>query len=553
MHYETGAGLKPAFIDGVRVEHDRVHEMINDAFGVQGHIGRESGDFYSYYFGNDVSCRRNRPNRNDERDIDPLFPPISIFNQNGLGYKERGKRGFTDMEMQSAVTHILLNCPEIQSYVNNEVIYTKFSKWLRNYNEENESFDDLRMDDNENETTDEEEWENDGIETKRSAMKLIYLLSVSNGSLGNIILITIDRLGAFAYFTTIAFTTPFVTFTGYSSKATLSGANRYYGRISSLTQCFVHPNVSPPTPSATQHDTMRNRPNRNDEGDIDPLFPPISIFNQNGLGYKERGKRGFTDMEMQSAVTHILLNCPEIQSYVKNKKTNNSDVANQNDIAIVQQQVDVELETTLQHPQHILEEVSNDEILNIEEEISENEENESFDDEEWDDNENETTDEEEWENDGIEASEEEYHETHLFVVPFGTPSPTGTSPQLSAMRLGNSSREQSDTMAGTPSLTQCFVHPNVSPSSTATPSATPHDTMSTLATGQKDRLGRVMIEPDGSSWHPAKGGARALKDCTMCTWESRYDLVIGTTFERKASARLSSWLKKVWDSGECSG
>ncbi|KAK6774023.1 hypothetical protein RDI58_029262 [Solanum bulbocastanum] len=70
------------------------------------------------------------------------------------------------------------------------------------------------------------------------------------------------------------------------------------------------------------------------------------------------------------------------------------DVAFQNDVAIVQQQVDVELKTTLQHPQHILEEVSDDEILNVEEEISENEENESFDDEEWDDNENEITKEE---------------------------------------------------------------------------------------------------------------------------------------------------------------
>ncbi|KAK6780114.1 hypothetical protein RDI58_022298 [Solanum bulbocastanum] len=83
------------------------------------------------------------------------------------------------------------------------------------------------------------------------------------------------------------------------------------------------------------------------------------------------------------------------------------DVAYQNDVAIVQQEVDVELETTLQHPQHILEEVSDDDILNVEEEISENEENESFDDKVWDDNENETTEEEEWENNGIETSEEE--------------------------------------------------------------------------------------------------------------------------------------------------
>ncbi|KAK6777670.1 hypothetical protein RDI58_024388 [Solanum bulbocastanum] len=145
------------------------------------------------------------------------------------------------------------------------------------------------------------------------------------------------------------------------------------------------------------------------------------------------------------------------------------DVAYQNDVAIVQQEVDVALETTLQHPQHILEEVSDDDIQNVEEGIFENEENESFDDEEWNDNENETTEEEEWENDGIETSEEmssgddsdSYHEnlgvsqtkqakkkksrkpidpediagsisfaperishdTYLFVVPFGTVDP----------------------------------------------------------------------------------------------------------------------------------
>ncbi|WMV50748.1 hypothetical protein MTR67_044133 [Solanum verrucosum] len=84
--------------------------------------------------------RRNKPNLNDEGDIDPLFPSILIFNQNGQESKKREKRGFTDMEMQSVVTHILLNCPEIQPYVNlfvntwgNEAIYTEFSKWLRKY------------------------------------------------------------------------------------------------------------------------------------------------------------------------------------------------------------------------------------------------------------------------------------------------------------------------------------------------------------------------------------------------------------------------------------
>ena len=67
------------------------------------------------------------------------------------------------------------------------------------------------------------------------------------------------------------------------------------------------------------------------------------------------------------------------------------------------------------------------------------------------------------------------------------------------MRIGDSSSEQSDAMAGTPPLTQRFVHPDVSLSFTATPSATPDDTMPALAPGQKDRLGKVMIEPYGSS------------------------------------------------------
>ncbi|WMV18948.1 hypothetical protein MTR67_012333 [Solanum verrucosum] len=78
------------------------------------------------------------------------------------------------------------------------------------------------------------------------------------------------------------------------------------------------------------------------------------------------------------------------------------------------------------------------------------------------------------------------------------------------MRIGDSSSEQSDAMVDTPLLTQRFVHPDVSPSSTARPSATPDDTMH----------------------------------------EVRHNLVIMTTFERKASAKLSSWLKKVWDTAE---
>ncbi|WMV07392.1 hypothetical protein MTR67_000777 [Solanum verrucosum] len=81
------------------------------------------------------------------------------------------------------------------------------------------------------------------------------------------------------------------------------------------------------------------------------------------------------------------------------------------------------------------------------------------------------------------APERINHDTHLFVVPFGTPSPTGTSSQLFAMRIEDSSSEQSNVMAGTPPLTQCFVHPDVSPSSTARPNAKLDDEMSALTPG----------------------------------------------------------------------
>ncbi|WMV13762.1 hypothetical protein MTR67_007147 [Solanum verrucosum] len=39
----------------------------------------------------------------------------------------------------------------------------------------------------------------------------------------------------------------------------------------------------------------------------------------------------------------------------------------------------------------------------------------------------------------------------------------------------------------------------------------------------------------------------------MCNWEARYNMVIVTTFERRASARISNWLEKVWDTDQCPG
>uniref|UniRef100_M1CLU4 Uncharacterized protein n=1 Tax=Solanum tuberosum TaxID=4113 RepID=M1CLU4_SOLTU len=102
------------------------------------------------------------------------------------------------------------------------------------------------------------------------------------------------------------------------------------------------------------------------------------------------------------------------------------------------------------------------------------------------------------------APESISHDTHLFAVPFGTADPGqyypnyrrpvdtfSTSQALPLRRYEDLPLQailrarplSADVMAGTPSLTQRFVHPNVSPSSTATPSATPDDTMPALAPG----------------------------------------------------------------------
>ncbi|WMV58437.1 hypothetical protein MTR67_051822 [Solanum verrucosum] len=320
----------------------------------------------------------------------------------------------------------------------------------------------------------------------------------------------------------------------YFDEAPNEEARRFYDQLEESSR---------PLCEGSPHSALRNRPNRNDEGDTDPLFPSLSFFNQNGRGSKKREKRGFTDMEKQSAVTHILLNCPEIQPYVnplyrifqlaeellkevalgpesqvltmnkycingfkfeteevsKNKKTNYSGVYIQGDVDGTGQTIEyygviheiIEISSGGDRDRHR-------EYLGVSQtkQAKKKKSKRPINPEDIE---------------GSISSEPERisHDTYLFVVLFGTMDPrqyypnyrrpVGTSPQLSAMRIRDSSSEQSDDMAGTPPLTQRFVHPDVSPSSTATPSATPDDTMPALALGQKDRLGRVMIEPDGSS------------------------------------------------------
>uniref|UniRef100_M1B327 Uncharacterized protein n=1 Tax=Solanum tuberosum TaxID=4113 RepID=M1B327_SOLTU len=95
------------------------------------------------------------------------------------------------------------------------------------------------------------------------------------------------------------------------------------------------------------------------------------------------------------------------------------------------------------------------------------------------------------------------HDTHLFIVPFGTADPRQYYPNY-RRRVDASSTSQALPPRRYEDLPLQAIH-RARPLSAGTPfptarlSATPDDEMPALALGQKNRLGRVMIEPDGSS------------------------------------------------------
>lgn len=84
---------------------------------VQVYLAKERSHFCSYYFDDYVSCLRNRPNRHDTTGNDPAVQSLSIFNQPGKGSKKRTLHKLTEKEKKSAELHVLLNCPEVQPFL----------------------------------------------------------------------------------------------------------------------------------------------------------------------------------------------------------------------------------------------------------------------------------------------------------------------------------------------------------------------------------------------------------------------------------------------------
>ncbi|WMV51070.1 hypothetical protein MTR67_044455 [Solanum verrucosum] len=84
---------------------------------VQVYLAKERSHFCSYYFDDYVSSLRNRPNRHDVAGNDPAVQSLSIFNQPGKGSKRRTLHKLTEKEKKSVELHVLLNCPEVQPFL----------------------------------------------------------------------------------------------------------------------------------------------------------------------------------------------------------------------------------------------------------------------------------------------------------------------------------------------------------------------------------------------------------------------------------------------------
>ena len=74
--------------------------------------------FSSYYFDDDVPSMRTRHQCNeDENDEQQMQPTLSVFQAEGAPVGSRTQRYLTDEELHAAHLHILLNCNELQPYI----------------------------------------------------------------------------------------------------------------------------------------------------------------------------------------------------------------------------------------------------------------------------------------------------------------------------------------------------------------------------------------------------------------------------------------------------
>lgn len=84
----------------------------------EAYLCHETSHFCSYYFEPYVQTKRNKVGRNDDGGEDEtMLPTLSIFNTPGRQFGKCKNRPLLDKEMKAAHLHILLNCDEVQPYI----------------------------------------------------------------------------------------------------------------------------------------------------------------------------------------------------------------------------------------------------------------------------------------------------------------------------------------------------------------------------------------------------------------------------------------------------
>ena len=83
---------------------------------VHAYLAFEIEHFAEYYF--QSSLHRPTIGHNEGmQQFEPHMPTLSVFNRKGTPFGNRGKRYFTEAEYRVARLHILLNCDEVQPYL----------------------------------------------------------------------------------------------------------------------------------------------------------------------------------------------------------------------------------------------------------------------------------------------------------------------------------------------------------------------------------------------------------------------------------------------------
>jgi hypothetical protein len=93
---------------------------------VEAYIIEEISNFCSIYFANSVCTRRNQISRHDDREIAPPKARASIIMHSGRAIGKSTYRQLEDREYYAAHLYVLLNCPEVQIYIEYDFFIFKF-------------------------------------------------------------------------------------------------------------------------------------------------------------------------------------------------------------------------------------------------------------------------------------------------------------------------------------------------------------------------------------------------------------------------------------------